>query len=177
MESCSLKTRDLHPGFTLIELIAVIVVLAVLAAVAVPRYFDYSRRARVSAIAADFKAISSAGWAYFRDTGTWAPDAWHVFPVQLRPYLTTTQSLTNVHTPLGPSTIYDWNGPPLVSATGTLGNGPSFSLMTFQPGSPTTTRATTAEEQSIMRDVDTLIDNGSTTTGRIQGFYYFFNLP
>lgn len=38
-----------HRGFTLIELIAVIVVLAILAGVALPKYFDYSAQARVSA--------------------------------------------------------------------------------------------------------------------------------
>lgn len=37
-------------GFTLIELIAVIIVLAILAGVAVPRYFDYTDRARSSAV-------------------------------------------------------------------------------------------------------------------------------
>lgn len=36
-------------GFTLVELIAVIVVLAVLSIVAVPKYMDYSSRARESA--------------------------------------------------------------------------------------------------------------------------------
>lgn len=38
-----------HRGFTLIELIAVIVVLAILAGVAIPKYFDYSAQAKVSA--------------------------------------------------------------------------------------------------------------------------------
>lgn len=39
-----------HRGFTLIELIAVIVVLAILAGVAIPKYFDYSAQAKVSAV-------------------------------------------------------------------------------------------------------------------------------
>ncbi|MFU8828221.1 MAG: type II secretion system protein [Phycisphaerales bacterium] len=37
-------------GFTLIELIAVLVVLAILSGVALPRYIDYSERARTSAL-------------------------------------------------------------------------------------------------------------------------------
>lgn len=37
-------------GFTLIELIAVIVVLAILAGVALPKYFDYSSQAKISAV-------------------------------------------------------------------------------------------------------------------------------
>lgn len=37
-------------GFTLIELIAVMIVLAILAGVAVPRYIDYTDRARAAAL-------------------------------------------------------------------------------------------------------------------------------
>ena len=43
------RTSPIRKGFTLIELIAVIVVLAILAGVALPKYFDYSAQARVSA--------------------------------------------------------------------------------------------------------------------------------
>lgn len=37
-------------AFTLVELIAVIVVLAILAGVAIPKYFDYTDRARTSSV-------------------------------------------------------------------------------------------------------------------------------
>lgn len=47
-------------GFTLIELIAVIVVLAILAGVAVPRYFDYTDRARTSAVQGTLGNVRSA---------------------------------------------------------------------------------------------------------------------
>jgi prepilin-type N-terminal cleavage/methylation domain-containing protein len=47
-------------AFTLVELIAVIVVLAILAGVAVPRYFDYAQRARVSMVVANLAAVGSA---------------------------------------------------------------------------------------------------------------------
>jgi prepilin-type N-terminal cleavage/methylation domain-containing protein len=177
MEPCELKKPRSHLGFTLIELIAVVVVLAVLAAVAVPKYFEFSRRARTNAIARDFKVIANAGFAYFRDTGTWAPDGWHAFPTQLAPYLTTFQSLSNPTTPLGPSTIYDWNGPPLVSPTGTLLNGPYFGVSVLQPGSPTTPRTFTAEERATVTDADAIIDDGDSLTGRMRGINYFFNLP
>lgn len=50
-------TRD---AFTLIELIAVLVVLAVLSGVALPRYFDYSARAKESADSASIAAINTA---------------------------------------------------------------------------------------------------------------------
>ena len=47
-------------AFTLIELIAVIVVLAILAGVAVPRYFDYTDRAKASAVQGTVGNIRSA---------------------------------------------------------------------------------------------------------------------
>jgi len=47
-------------AFTLIELIAVIVVLAVLAGVAVPRYINYSDRARSAAVQGTLANVRSA---------------------------------------------------------------------------------------------------------------------
>ncbi|TVQ51647.1 MAG: prepilin-type N-terminal cleavage/methylation domain-containing protein [Phycisphaerales bacterium] len=47
-------------AFTLIELITVIVVLAILAGVALPRYFDYSERARVSVAQNSRSALATA---------------------------------------------------------------------------------------------------------------------
>mgnify|MGYP000092791574 CR=1 FL=1 len=47
-------------AFTLIELIAVIVVLAILAGVAVPRYFDYTDRAKASALQGTLGNVRSA---------------------------------------------------------------------------------------------------------------------
>jgi len=46
-------------AFTLIELIAVIVVLAILAGVAVPRYFDYTARAKTSSLQATMGNVRS----------------------------------------------------------------------------------------------------------------------
>jgi general secretion pathway protein G len=43
-------SRTVRKGFTLIELIAVIVVLAVLAGVALPKYFDYAAKAKMSSV-------------------------------------------------------------------------------------------------------------------------------
>jgi MSHA pilin protein MshA len=44
------RRNTARKAFTLVELIAVIVVLAILAAVAVPRYFDYTDRARTATV-------------------------------------------------------------------------------------------------------------------------------
>lgn len=52
--------RVLAPAFTLIELIAVIVVLAILAGVAVPRYFDYTDRAKAAAVQGTLGNVRSA---------------------------------------------------------------------------------------------------------------------
>jgi MSHA pilin protein MshA len=54
------RNRQWQSAFTLIELIAVIIVLAILAGVAVPRYFDYTDRARTSALQGSLGNIRSA---------------------------------------------------------------------------------------------------------------------
>ncbi len=55
--SLTLRTRK---AFTLVELIAVIVVLAILSAVAIPKYFDYSAKAKESAVKGTLGAVRSA---------------------------------------------------------------------------------------------------------------------
>jgi len=54
-----MKNR-LYRGFTLIELIAVIVVLAILAGVALPKFIDYSDKAKEAADEASISAIQTA---------------------------------------------------------------------------------------------------------------------
>lgn len=56
----AIRSRKHANAFTLIELIAVIVVLAILAGVAVPRYFDYTDRARSSALQGTLGNLRSA---------------------------------------------------------------------------------------------------------------------
>lgn len=76
-------------GFTLVELIAVIVVLAVLAAVAVPKYFDMQKRARISAVTGSIKAVYQAQRTYERDNGPVTGSHWIQadIPTWLTPYL------------------------------------------------------------------------------------------
>ena len=51
-------------AFTLVELIAVIVVLAILAGVAIPKYFDYTDRARTSSVLGTVGNVRSALASY-----------------------------------------------------------------------------------------------------------------
>ncbi|MGP1347317.1 MAG: type II secretion system protein [Phycisphaerales bacterium] len=55
-------------GFTLIELIAVIVVLAILSGIALPKFFDYSARARSSALQGALGGIRTAIANYYADS-------------------------------------------------------------------------------------------------------------
>lgn len=55
-------------GFTLIELIAVLVVLAILSGVALPKYLDYSARARSSALQGSLGGIRTGVANFFANT-------------------------------------------------------------------------------------------------------------
>ncbi|MCA9310147.1 MAG: type II secretion system protein [Phycisphaerales bacterium] len=52
--------RKLKSAFTLIELIAVLVVLAILSGVALPKYFDYTARAKSSALQGALGGVRTA---------------------------------------------------------------------------------------------------------------------
>jgi len=56
---CARRPRTAR-AFTLVELLAVIVVLAILASVAIPKYFDYTAKAKESATKATLGAVRAA---------------------------------------------------------------------------------------------------------------------
>jgi prepilin-type N-terminal cleavage/methylation domain-containing protein len=166
-----------HAAFTLVELLAVIVVLAVLSAVAIPSFLDLRFRSAATAVAADFRVIAGAANSYFQSTGTWPSDGRDAMPAELDRYFSHAQLSGGVGTPMGADTIYDWNGPPLVSATGTLFDGPNFSVYPWS-GRWVTPRDWTDEEIAILRRVDSMIDDGDIDAGRLRNnLAYLFNLP
>lgn len=137
-------------AFTLIELIAVIVVLAILAAVAIPRYFDYSTRAKVTAAAQVFKTFGRILQQYRIDTGGYPdrpPD--YTMPPPLTPYFSS--DIFAQPSALGSRWLYDppgyngFAGPQLWNFVGEANPRPSA---------------------AILQGIDQLIDNGNLATGQ-----------
>ncbi len=118
-----MKTRSrFAPAFTLIELIAVIIVLAILAGVAVPRYFDYTDRARSSALLGTVGNIRSAIGNFYANASVTGTPA---YPTLVQ--LTTAGSVLQDAFPSNPynnlstvtaATLTEWNAR---TVTGTAG--------------------------------------------------------
>jgi prepilin-type N-terminal cleavage/methylation domain-containing protein len=144
------RTSRLCNGFTLIELIAVILVLAVLSAVAVPKFFDYRERAAATAIAGQFKFIRDTMIRVRNDTGAWPADGSGAgeVPTAARSYFTEANFNTNGRPAIGG--IWDWNY---------LG-GEQADMCIHQIGT-----TPSAGVQAIINRVDSILDDGVTTTG------------
>lgn len=137
------RAQLLRRGFTLIELIAVIVVLAILAGVAIPRYMDYSERARVTAMARQLKVLYRASLMYERDmrpTGTITIDSTNWMNSGLDRYVT--------------EDPFKLNG---VSSAGNFFRQDTWGrVLLWLPTQPAT----------ISEGIDRLVDDGNTATGQ-----------
>jgi len=158
-----------HPSrrcgaFTLIELIAVLVVLAVLAGVAIPRYFDFSQRARAAAVTSEVKVIERACLAYSYDNrAMWPGDTWRSAPAPMVAYFSNGQDPFTRRTALAWDTWYDWNGAGTSdSAQGLLGI--NFRIV-CATDSAVWQRVFTASELAALRRADTSMDDGVDTAG------------
>lgn len=119
--------KTLARGFTLIELVAVMVVLAVLAGVAVPKFLDYSDRAKSSALEGTLGGVRAGIANFFTDQMVDGDARYPTFeeltevgtvmqePIPKNPYSGLTdvvevESLANAQNrAVSQSTTYGWN--------------------------------------------------------------------
>lgn len=144
--------RPAARAFTLIELIVIIIVLAVLAGVAIPKYVDYSQKAKVTATAATWKMMTRALNEYLimnRDVPP--PNVQDAeMPPQLVPYFTSEDF--KLAPPIGGMWDYDEWGQ-------FNGGGVSMSVSISLTQSPA--------PQSTFLEIDRMVDNGNINTGML----------
>jgi prepilin-type N-terminal cleavage/methylation domain-containing protein len=113
--------KNVRKGFTLIELIAVVVVLAILAGVALPKYFDYSAQAKVSACKGALGGVR-AGIANFYANAAIGGSAAYPTLVQLETIGTVMQEIIPANPYNGSNDVAaaTWNAanPPVSGAAG-----------------------------------------------------------
>jgi type II secretion system protein G len=164
-------------GFTLIELIVVIAIIAVLAAIIAPNAFRAIEKSKISKALTDFKAIKSATYAMYGDTGKWpygGDSSTVVFYSDL---------MVNVHS------FPNWDGPYLDNFKGMTPWGGTYYFTSNypfqQPGSAQTIYPLSVEFEDVKfltgpngacpippdsaRKIDSLVDDGNLGTGEFRG--------
>jgi prepilin-type N-terminal cleavage/methylation domain-containing protein len=157
-----------RPAFTLVELIAVIVVLAILAAVAVPKYFDYSTRARAASICGTLKVMQRGILTYYQDNNRWPADVNpRICPPELVTYME--PDVWAALTPVGTTYDYEnWTSPQWGWNTPVVG----VSIRNGYGG------ALTSDATQVIQLVDQQLDDGVSDTGNMRtvNYGYFFKV-
>ncbi len=147
-------------GFTLVELIVIIVVLAVLGGVAIPKYIDFSQRAKVTATAATWKMLTRAVNEYMLMNGDVPPPNVNdgIMPAELKPYFSNDEIATRPPAIGGMWDYDEW------SAYGWAGVGMRVSISVTQSPAP----------QSTFQQIDAMVDDGNINTGMM---FYLSTYP
>lgn len=143
-------------AFTLIELITIIVVLAVLAGVAIPRYFDHSQRAGVTATARSLRIVSQAIDRYRIDYSGFVPGnrAPGVFPPELDAYVEPQAMSFTLYGNL----IMDWD------TSSTTPSATASAWLDIVPQNWMTVGVTAPA--ALCQLIDAQLDDGNIATGR-----------
>jgi prepilin-type N-terminal cleavage/methylation domain-containing protein len=138
MPDVSSRSLSVRAAFTLVEIMVVVVVIGLLAAIAIPAFQRVREKSIASRYVNDFRQFDSAFQRYATENGSWpAAGALGAVPAGMNGYLPTSFTSTS---PMGGN--YQWSGPS------------SFVVLR---GSQAT--------DSIMQQVDTLLDDGDLASG------------
>lgn len=145
------KKSSGNGGFTLIELMVVIGIIAILAAIAIPAFASFSEKARLRRIASDLKTFGDAFELYMIDNSCYPPDSHDDPPNNLKNGYRTEDYLPIVAWVGTPhwGGFYNWEGPD---------NYPYAGISLFG----------TAAEESVMINLDKMMDDGDLNTGDFQ---------
>ncbi len=101
-------------GFTLIELVIVLAVLAILAAVAIPRFVDLAKKARIATAKAELGTLRAAAQLYYASTAvssttspTWPGDKGDLTTLLEQP-LTQADNVTGTNACAGADSSFCW---------------------------------------------------------------------
>jgi len=140
----NLKNESVE-GFTLIELLVVLAIIGILAAIAIPVISEYREKAKVAATVTEIRGIETAVYAYLAGEGDWPDDTHRAVPSGMEGQIQ--ESLFTEETPIGG--YFNWEGPNSYSYAG-------ISIESF------------SGDDSLIELVDTMLDNGDTSTGRFR---------